>query len=654
MRARRYLPYLFLLLSFSGCKKEDVEDAALELNRAFIGATELNITGGPNENMPVDQLISLVFSSALNHESAANAISLDNGSQPVGINLNFSQDNKNVTISPTSVLANNVIYTISISDQLKGANGGSFLSKIVSFKTIVGNLVITAVRINDADVTGKNMVEDVPLALSMTFDFSFPVDEGSFENAFKLTGDSSPEVQFSYENEGRRATITGNTPLKYLTKYNAAIANTLKGASGEPFGGYAVTLYSELDETPKFPIISDEELLTKVQEQTFKYFWDFGHPVSGLTRERDTAGETIASGGSGFGIMAIIVGIERGFITRAEGITRLKTMVEFLEQSDRFHGAWPHWLNGTSGKVIPFSAKDDGGDLVETSYVIMGLLTLRQYLDVGNAIEGELVDKINTMVAGVEWNWYARGENVLTWHWSPNFGWDMNLKIRGWNEALITYVLAAASGTHGISTQVYEGGWKNSNHYENGKNFYNIKLPLGEDYGGPLFFEHYSFLGIDPRNLADAQVNYLEQAVNHTLINRQHCIVNPQGYIGYSADCWGLTASDGNGGYSAHSPTNDRGVITPTAALSSFPFTPEESMDAIKYFYYMLGDRLWGPYGFYDAFNITEGWYATSNIAIDQGPIIIMIENHRSGLLWNLFMSCPEVQIALDKLGFTY
>lgn len=653
MRARRYFPYVFLLLSLLGCREDEV-NSSLELNKAFIGASELNITGGTNENMPVDQLISLVFSSALNRESAANAISLDNGSQPVGINLNFSQDNKNVTISPASVLANNVIYTITISDQLKGANGESFQPKTISFKTIIGNLVITAVRINDVDVTGKNTVADVPLALSMTFDFSFPVDEGSFENAFKLIGESSPVIQFSYENDARRATITGNTPLKYLTKYNVAIANTLKGASGEPFGGYAITLYSELDETPKFPVISDEELLTKVQEQTFKYFWDFGHPVSGLSRERDTSGETIASGGSGFGIMAIIVGIERGFITRTEGITRLKTMVEFLEQADRFHGAWSHWLNGTTGKVIPFSAKDDGGDLVETSYVVMGLLALRQYLDVGNAIEEELVNKINTMVAGVEWDWYTRSENVLTWHWSPNFGWDMNLKIRGWNEALITYVLAAASDTHGISTEVYEGGWKNSNHYVNGKNFYNIKLPLGEDYGGPLFFEQYSFLGIDPRNLADAQVNYLEQAVNHTLINRQHCIVNPHGYIGYSKDCWGLTASDGNSDYSAHSPTNDRGVITPTAALSSYPFTPEESMDAMKYFYYSMGDRLWGPYGFYDAFNITEGWYATSNIAIDQGPIIIMIENHRSGLLWNLFMFCPEVQIALDKLGFTY
>jgi hypothetical protein len=409
-----------------------------------------------------------------------------------------------------------------------------------------------------------------------------------------------------------------------------------------------------MDTTPKFPEISDEELLTKVQEQTFKFFWDFGHPVSGLTRERNTSGETVASGGSGFGMMAIVTGIERGFITRAEGIDRLKTMVEFLGNADRFHGAWSHWLNGTTGKVIPFSTRDNGGDLVETSYVIMGMLTVRQYLNDAEPNELDLTQKINQLVGEVEWDWYTQGETSLTWHWSPNYNFEMNLKIRGWNEALITYALAAASETHGISKQVYDGGWKNSSHFINGKKFYDITLPLGTDYGGPLFFEHYSFLGIDPQNLRDDQVNYWEQAVNHTLINRAHCIVNPRGYVGYGENCWGLTASDGNTGYSAHSPTNDRGVITPSAALSSFPFTPTESMDVIKHLYYGLGDRIWGPYGFYDAFNVTEEWYASSNIAVDQGPIMIMIENHRTGLVWDLFMSCPEVQQALSDLGFTY
>jgi hypothetical protein len=525
---------------------------------------------------------------------------------------------------------------------------------MISFKTVLGELEIVSVMAGGLDITGKSMVTDIPLDFSLTFEFSFPLDKPSFEDAVNISGDEKPALQFAYSNSDKTVIVTGDASLKYLTKYQFEIKNTLQGASGEDFGGYSITFYSELDTTSKFPEISDEDLLTKVQEQTFRYFWDFGHPVSGLSRERDTSGETIASGGSGFGVMAIIVGIERGFITRSEGIARLKTMIEFLEQSERFHGAWPHWLHGTTGEVIPFSTKDDGGDLVETSYVVMGMLALRQYLNDVDATEAAMIDTINDLVDGVEWDWFTQGENSLTWHWSPNYGWDMNLKIRGWNEALITYVLAAASTTHGISGEVYDEGWKNSNHFLNGDKFYDITLPLGSDFGGPMFFEHYSFLGIDPRNLQDGEVNYWQQAVNHTLINRQHCIVNPKGYVGYDENCWGLTASDGNNGYSAHSPTNDLGVITPSAALSSYPFTPRESMDAIRHFYYMLGDRLWGPYGFYDAFNVTEGWYASSNIAIDQGPIIIMIENHRSGLLWDLFMSCPEVQQALDKLGFTY
>jgi len=436
-------------------------------------------------------------------------------------------------------------------------------------------------------------------------------------------------------------------------KFNISAA--LADGMEREFEGLQLEFYTMIDTSYKFPEITDEELLTLVQEQTFKYFWDFGHPVSGLNRERNTSDETVTSGGSGFGVMAILVGIERGFITRQEGIDRLETIVHFLESdADRFHGAWSHWLNGTTGSVIPFSSNDDGGDLVETSYMAMGLIAARQYLDAGNTQESALIESINSLYQTIEWDWYTQGENSLTWHWSPNYEFEKNHKIRGWNECLITYIMAAASPTHGITKEVYEEGWGAGSNMINGKTFYGITLPLGRDYGGPLFFEQYTFLGVDPRNLSDQYANYWEQVVNHTLINRQYCIVNPYNYVGYNEQCWGLTASDGNLGYSAHSPTNDRGVITPTAALSSIPFTPKESMEAMRYFYYMLGDRIWGPYGFYDAFNVTAEWYTTSNIAIDQGPIIVMIENYRTQLLWNLFMSAPEIQDGLTLLGFTY
>ena len=401
--------------------------------------------------------------------------------------------------------------------------------------------------------------------------------------------------------------------------------------------------------------LTDEKLLDLVQHQTFKYFYDFGDPVSGMARERNSSLDTVTTGGTGFGLMTMLVGMERGFITRQEGIDRIEQIVDFLENADRFHGAWPHWLSGSTGKVIPFSEKDNGADLVETAYLVQGMLSVREYLRDSNPKEVELKARIDTLWQEVEWNWFTRGgEKVLYWHWSPEYEWEMNHEIRGYNETLITYVLAASSPTFPIDSMVYHEGYARNGDIVNGKEYYGIKLPLGEEMGGPLFFVQYSFLGLDPRNLEDRYANYWEQNVNQTLINRQYCIDNPKNYEGYSADCWGLTASDNQDFYSAHSPSNDLGVITPTAAISSMPYTPEYSQQAMRYFFYELGDKLWGVYGFHDAFNMTKKWWADSYLAIDQGPIVIMIENYRSGLLWRLFMSAPEVAQGLHKLGFSF
>lgn len=401
--------------------------------------------------------------------------------------------------------------------------------------------------------------------------------------------------------------------------------------------------------------LTDEKLLDLVQHQTFKYFYDFGDPVSGMARERNSSLDTVTTGGTGFGLMTMLVGMERGFITRQEGIDRIEQIVDFLENADRFHGAWPHWLSGSTGKVIPFSEKDNGADLVETAYLVQGMLSVREYLRDSNPKEVELKARIDTLWQEVEWNWFTRGgEKVLYWHWSPEYEWEMNHEIRGYNETLITYVLAASSPTFPIDSMVYHEGYARNGDIVNGKEYYGIKLPLGEEMGGPLFFVQYSFLGLDPRNLEDRYANYWEQNVNQTLINRQYCIENPKNYEGYSADCWGLTASDNQDFYSAHSPSNDLGVITPTAAISSMPYTPEYSQQAMRYFFYELGDKLWGVYGFHDAFNMTKNWWADSYLAIDQGPIVIMIENYRSGLLWRLFMSAPEVAQGLHKLGFSF
>lgn len=404
-----------------------------------------------------------------------------------------------------------------------------------------------------------------------------------------------------------------------------------------------------------FKYVADDELLTIVQERTFRYFWDYAHPVSGLARERLGSDDIVTSGGSGFGVMAFPVAVERGFITRDQAVERLLKIVNFLGcKADKFHGAFPHWLNGTTGKAIPFSPKDNGGDIVETALLLQGLLTVKEYFNGEDPRETAIRNGIDAIWRGVEWDWYTRGEDVIYWHWSPEYEWEMNLPVRGWNEALIVYVLAASSPTHSIPPIIYNIGWARVGAMANGEEYMGVTLPLGPPYGGPLFFAQYSFLGLDPRGLSDRYADYWEQNVAQTRINYKYCVENPRGWKGYGRNVWGLTACDVPGGYAANSPTEDFGTIAPTAALSSFPYTPYESMEALHYYYYILGEKAFGEYGFCDAFNLQEDWFSSSYLAIDQGPIIIMMENYRSGLLWNLFMKNEDVQAGLNSLGFSF
>lgn len=404
--------------------------------------------------------------------------------------------------------------------------------------------------------------------------------------------------------------------------------------------------------------LSDNDLLELVQKQTFRYFWDFAHPVSGLARERSNesfnyGNEVVTTGGTGFGVMAMIVAAERGWQPRDSIAARLLKMILFLEKADSYHGIFPHWYNGSTGKTIPFSRKDDGADLVESSFLFQGLLCVRQYFTKDNPIENALRNRINNLWRQAEWDFFTRdGREVLYWHWSPNNGWAMDFELRGYNEALITYIMAASSPRYSIRPEVYHQGWAAGRNFLNKRTFYDVKLPLGPDFGGPLFFTHYSFLGLNPKGLTDRYADYWEQNTNHTLINYRYCVDNPKKFKGYGENAWGLTSSDTPDGYRGHSPTDDVGTITPTAALSAFPYTPDKSMKALRHYYDDLGDKIWREYGFVDAFNESQNWYASSHLAIDQGPIIIMIENHRTGLLWNLFMSCPEVSEGLKKLDF--
>jgi hypothetical protein len=509
----------------------------------------------------------------------------------------------------------------------------------------------------DGETNASYTYKNVSLQPQITFTFSERIKEASIPNGIKFTEGTSTPVAYnsSFEDDNKTVLIIPASPLKGFTQYKVSLNDGLLSETDQPLSSSpTVTINTGMDSTDKFEQIPDEDLLSLVQQQTFKYFWDFGHPVSGLARERNTSGDVVTSGGSGFGIMAIVVGISRQFITRDEGLERIQKIVSFLKNTaQRFHGAYPHWLNGATGEVVPFSQYDDGADLVETSYLMQGLLTAREFFN-GAGTEATLRDDINSIWNGVEWDWFTRnGQDVLFWHWSPDYEWQMNVPIRGWNECLITYVLAASSTDHAIAKTVYDKGWAQDGAIKNGNVYYDVQLPLGPPNGGPLFFAHYSFLGLNPFDLVDANANYWTQNVAHTRINYNYCVANPNLNIGYSESMWGLTASDDPNGYAAHSPDNDLGVITPTAAISSMPYTPAESMRALKFFYYKLGDKLWKEYGFVDAFSLNDPWFADSFLAIDQGPIIVMIENFRTGLLWNLFMNAPEVKSGLTTLGFS-
>lgn len=646
-----------LLIFLSHCKTsedpEPVDNILIQLTRAKVGATSID----SGEKVAVDQPVVISFNSVLDTSLVSEKITLsDTEGNTLFFDHSFLDDFKTISLKTIDNFRFNTEYVLEIKEW-KGLTEGTFPGIQLSFTTERGELKLLVATVDGFDLlSAQNRLQNISRNPTISLLFSEEIDPEKIESdVLLLTRTGKQTVNYQLSKDKRTLDISPASQLEGYGKFTLFINSGLAREDFK-FDVFTRPFYTEIDSTLKFPEISDEDLLTKVQERTFKYFWDFGHPVSGLARERNTSNETVTIGGSGFGVMAILVGIERGFITRQEGIERLETIINFLDtKAERFHGVWSHWLNGTTGKVVPFSANDDGADLVETAFMVQALLTVRQYLDPNDAQEASMITTITTLWEEVEWDWFVQdGDTHLTWHWSPNFGFEKDLAIRGWNEALIIYVLAASSPTHPISKEIYTEGWARNGAIQNGNSFYGYQQPLGNDRGDPLFFAHYSFLGLDPRNLNDAYANYWTQNVNHTLINRAYCIENPLNYVGYTEQSWGLTASDGNEGYSAHSPGNDRGVITPTAAISSIPYTPNESMEVIRHFYYILGDRLWGEYGFYDAFNVTEGWYADSYIAIDQGPIVCMIENHRTALLWELFMMDQDVKNGLDKLGFTY
>jgi len=567
-----------------------------------------------------------------------------NGSGDVNSQL-FPLGNYNEDISvnewtkvkfPLSVLFNDSESNDLDFTQVKGIifnqsenNGTSrliLIDEISAFKSLteipeVENLVATGYD-SHAELNWDFPLEDLAYRIYASFDGG---------QNFELRGETSENYYLDFVPEQAR-----NSEVFYR------VVSTFQGNESEP-----------AETSAQIRDFSDDELLDMVQRYSFRYFWEGAHQATGMALERSNGnGRTAASGATGMGLMAMIVAHEREYRPQAEIKDRILNILEFLENCERHHGAWSHWYNADTYETQPFTPDDDGGDIVETSYVAAGLIALKKYFTGTDGKSVQIRETADALWKEIDWDWYRNGgQNVLYWHWSPNIGFQKNMKVTGWNECLVTYVMAASSPTHGIPKAVYDEGWARNGNMVNSRTFYGHQISLSPDWGGPLFWIHYSNLGINPNGLEDQYANYRQEHVNTAKIHHAYAIDNPLGFENYSGKNWGLTASDDPDGYTAHQPVhNDNGTVSPTAALASMPYTPEESMKALNYFYRERGGDLFGIYGPYDA----RDWVREAYIGIDQGPIVVMIENHRTGLLWNTVMQDADVQAGLDKLGFQY
>jgi hypothetical protein len=515
----------------------------------------------------------------------------------------------------------------------------------------------------DGTVVKKSLFSGSSIQPEIRISFSDPVNKKTVEGSVSFVdktftkNDIPVAVSITFENRDSTIVIKPVSKLEYLQTYELKITSSLKSFNdGTITTDFVLPVQTGINPSDKRPRISDEALLDTIQKATFHYFWSYASETSGLVPDRNTANrDYCAIGATGFGVMTLPGAIERSFITREQGLARMQKIVWFLKnKAAKFKGVFPHYINGITGAIVA-DGQLDGYDVVETSLLMMGLLTARQYFDAPSASETQLRQDITTLYENVEWNYFTNGnQNSLFWSKDTN-GWG--IALRGWNETMIAYILAASSPTHTIGKQVYDQGFAANGAMKDGRTYYGFTLPLGTagDSGGSLYISQFSFLGVDPRGLSDEYANYETQTRNHALINHAHCKANPLNYYAYSDSCWGLTAGATKEGYRQMKPTNDLGYILPSASVASLPYAPEEAMKAIHYFYYRLGDLLWTEYGFTDSFNLSiyPYWVALEVFGYDQMNMFCAIENYRSGLNWKLFTSNPEIKAGMKKLGFS-
>jgi len=395
-----------------------------------------------------------------------------------------------------------------------------------------------------------------------------------------------------------------------------------------------------------------KNVMDEQEQKVVNLFFQGAEPNSGMAYNDPSRKSVMATGATGFGIMTLIAGVERGWISREDAANHIVKIVRFLKKAERYEGAWAHWYN-VKGEIVPFGNQNDAGEIIETTFMMGGLLTACEYFNGSSEAEKEIRTTTNEFWNTINWSHFVK-DGKFYWIWHRDTG-KYELPISGWNETLLAYILAmAAPAGHDVPVSVYKSCWQGSkNFYHAGREYYGYPLPLGGNYGEALFLAHYSMFGMDPRKMEDSYCFYWQQNQNHTMINRHYCINEAPEEYAYDANNWGLTACAGCGShpdYVARQPQNDDGVISPAAALGSFPYTPFYSTQVmlnLKSKYPAIN----GKYGFYASYCPAEKATAKNYLSMEQAPIAIMMENYRSGLLWSLLMKNEHVQRGLQLAG---
>ncbi|MDM7914397.1 MAG: glucoamylase family protein, partial [Candidatus Eisenbacteria bacterium] len=437
----------------------------------------------------------------------------------------------------------------------------------------------------------------------------------------------------------------------------AAVAATVASGPAEALPGEALANGSPANGSLANGALTNEALLDTLQRTAFDFFWNEANPANGLIKDRSTPGSACSIASVGFGLSAILIGIDHGWITRDEGRARILTTLETFWNGPQ--GTAPDGMIGYKGLFYHFLDMNTATrtwdcelSTIDSALLFAGILDAREYFTTDDPVDVQVRTLADSLYYRADWNFFRNGNPGILMGWRPGTGFAGFGQWVGYNEAMILYILAIGSPTHPVPASSWNT-WTSGYHWQTQYGYTYVIFP-------PLFGHQYSHCWIDFRYIQDAHmrgrgITYFENSRRATLAQRNYCIANPFGHIGYGANLWGITACDGPDGYAAHGappPQNDDGTIAPTAPAGSIPFTPDESLAVLQNLYDNYRAMLWGPYGFRDAFNLDRGWWDTDYIGIDQGPIVLMIENYRTGAVWERIERNGDVQWGLHLAGF--